>query len=231
MIWPALLLSLQVTAVATALLFAAGLPLALLLARLRFRGRVLVETLVLLPLVLPPSVVGYYLLIALGRDSPLVQWFGINLLFTWQGAALAAAVVGMPLMVQAARAAIAEVSSTVENAARTLGASELEVLGRVTLPLARRGILAGLLLGAARAISEFGATLMVAGSIPGRTQTMPLAIYDAVQNRQYDLANQMVLIMTALAFLALWLVRQAEYSQGLSPAAWFRSALFRRRYE
>ncbi|MBM3943339.1 MAG: molybdate ABC transporter permease subunit [SAR202 cluster bacterium] len=231
MIWPALLLSLQVTAVATALLFAAGLPLALLLARLRFRGRVLVETLVLLPLVLPPSVVGYYLLIALGRDSPLVQWFGINLLFTWQGAALAAAVVGLPLMVQAARAAIAEVSSTVENAARTLGASELEVLGRVTLPLARRGILAGLLLGAARAISEFGATLMVAGSIPGRTQTMPLAIYDAVQNRQYDLANQMVLIMTALAFLALWLVRQAEYSQGLSPAAWFRSALFRRRYE
>jgi len=222
MILQPLLLSLQVTAVATTLLAVVGLALALLLARTRFRGQIVVETLVLLPLVLPPSVVGYYLLIALGRGSPLVDWLGINLLFTWQGAALASAVVGLPLMVQATRAAITEVDPTVENAARTLGSSELAVLWRVTLPLARRGILAGLLLGAARSISEFGATLMVAGNIPGRTQTMPLAIYDAVQNRQYDLANQMVLLMTALAFLCLWLVRQAEFSRRFSPVTFLR---------
>ena len=231
MIWPALGLSLLVTAVATLLIAAIGLPLSLLLARARFRGRVVVETLVLLPLVLPPSVVGFYLLIALGRGSPLVEWLGINLLFTWQGAALASAVVGLPLMVQSARAAIAEVDPSVENAARTLGATELRVLWRVTLPLARRGILAGLLLGAARAISEFGATLMVAGSIPGRTQTMPLAIYDAVQNRQYDLANQMVLIMTALAFLCLWLVRQAEYSRRFSSASFLPFMPVRRSHD
>jgi molybdate transport system permease protein len=113
-------------------------------------------------------------------------------------------------MVGAARAAIAEVDPALENAARTLGSSELEVLWRVTLPLARRGILAGLVLSATRAMGEFGATLMVAGNIPGRTQTLPLAIYDAVQNRQYAQANEMVLLMTALAFLSLWAVRRFE---------------------
>ena len=141
------------------------------------------------PLVLPPTVVGYYLLLALGRGSPIDDWFGWRILFTWGAAAIASAVVGLPLLVQSARAAIAGVDPALEHAARTLGSSELEVLWRVTLPLARRGILAGLVLAAARALGEFGATLMVAGNIPGRTQTLPLAIYDAVQNRHYAQAN------------------------------------------
>ncbi|GIX49639.1 MAG: molybdenum ABC transporter permease subunit [Candidatus Tectimicrobiota bacterium] len=210
MSWSPVLLSAQVTAVATLLILGLGLALGWLLARCRFPGQTLLETLITLPLVLPPSVVGYYLLLALGRGSPLVEWLGLRLLFTWPAAALAAAVVGLPLMVQAARAAIASVDPALENAARTLGSSELEIFWRVTLPLARRGILAGLVLGAARALGEFGATLMVAGNIPGRTQTLPLAIYDAVQNQQYGAANRMVLLLTAVGFLCLWWVRRLE---------------------
>jgi molybdate transport system permease protein len=211
--WQALRLSLQVTAVATLLMLLVGLPLALLLARRRFRGITLVETLLNLPLVLPPTVVGYYLLLVLGRRGPLVQWLGWQLLFTWGAAAIASAVVGLPLLVVSARAAIAEVNPNLERAAATLGLSEWAILWRVTLPLAYRGILAGLVLAATRALGEFGATLMVAGNIPGRTQTLPLAIYDAVQNRAYDEANRMVLVMTALAFLSLWTVRRFEASR------------------
>lgn len=210
MIGDALLLSLRVTALATAIILVVGIGLALLLARVRFPGRTLIELVVTLPLVLPPSVVGYYLLVALGRGSPIKEWLGIDVLFTWWAAALASAVVGLPLTVQAARAAIASVDPTLEQAARTLGSTEWGVLWRITLPLARRGILAGLLLGAARALGEFGATLMVAGNIPGRTQTLPLAIYDAVQNRDYAAANQMVLLLTVLSFLGLWWVRRIE---------------------
>jgi molybdate transport system permease protein len=220
MIWSPFFLSLQVTLVATVTLFVVGLALALILARYHFPGQVILETAINLPLVLPPSVIGYYLLLALGRGSPLVEWLGVSVLFTWPAAAIASIVVGLPLMVQAARAAIATVDPALENAARTLGSSEPEVLRRVTLPLARRGILTGLILGSARALGEFGATLMVAGNIPGRTQTLPLAIYDAVQSRHYDLANQMVLLMTTLAFLSLWWVRQLELKghRAVSPA-------------
>jgi molybdate transport system permease protein len=208
--WHAALLSLQVVAVATLLIATIGLGLALWLARSHFRGKTLVETLILLPMVLPPSVVGYYLLVALGRGSPLADWLGWRVLFTWQAAVIASTVVGLPLMILAAQSAIASVDPLLENAARVLGSSEPEVLWRVTLPLARRGILAGLILGSARALGEFGATLMVAGNIPGRTQTLPLAIYDAVQNQNYALANQMVLFMSVLAFLALVLARRLE---------------------
>jgi molybdate transport system permease protein len=211
--WHAALLSLQVVAVATLLIATIGLGLALWLARSHFRGKTLVETLILLPMVLPPSVVGYYLLVALGRGSPLADWLGWRVLFTWQAAVIASTVVGLPLMILAAQSAIASVDPLLENAARVLGSSEPEVLWRVTLPLARRGILAGLILGSARALGEFGATLMVAGNIPGRTQTLPLAIYDAVQNQNYALANQMVLLMTAIAFLALVLSRRLERSR------------------
>ena len=210
MIWQPLLLSLQVTAVAVVLMVLVGLPLALLLARRRFRGITLVETLINLPLVLPPTVVGYFLLLALGRGSPVVEWLGWRVLFTWGAATIAAAVVGLPLLVQSTRSAIAGVDATLENAARTLGSSEIEVLWRITLPLARRGILAGLVLAAARALGEFGATLMIAGNIPGQTQTLPLAIYDAVQNRNFAQANAMVVLMTGLAFLSLWAVRRFE---------------------
>lgn len=218
--WQALLLSLQVTAVASVLILVFGLALALLFARKRFHGQLIAETVVTLPMVLPPTVVGFYLLLFLGQGGPIVKWLGVHILFTWQAAAIAAAVAGLPLMVISSRAAIAGVDPALENAARGLGSSEFGVFFRVTLPLARMGVMAGLLLGSARALGEFGATLMVAGNIPGRTQTMPLAIYDAVQNGRYDLANQMVLLMTVLAFLGLWWVRRFEHSrrpQSIAP--------------
>ncbi len=206
----ALLLSLRVTAVALVLVVAVGLPTALFLARVRFPGKSLLETLILLPLVLPPSVVGFYLLVLLGRSSPLARWGGLHLLFTWPAAALASAVVAFPLMVLASRAAIAQVDPALERAARMLGSGETEVFLRITLPLARRGILAGVVLAAARAFGEFGATLMVAGNIPGRTQTLPLAIYDAVLTRDIAAANAMVLLMTVLSFASLWAVGRFE---------------------
>lgn len=208
--WSALMLSLQVTIVATTILFVVGLVLGVFLARFRIPGQIIIEVIIFLPLVLPPSVLGYLLLLALGRGSPIVEWFHINLLFSWYAAAIASAVVGLPLMFQSARTAIASVDHNLENAARTLGSSELEILWRVTLPLARRGVIAGLILGGARALGEFGATLMVAGNIPGQTQTLPLAIYDAVQARRYDEAQMMVVVMTAVAFIGLWFVRQLE---------------------
>jgi molybdate transport system permease protein len=209
-LWEPLRLSLQVTALATAMLAPLGLALGFVLARFTFRGQTVIEAVILLPLVLPPSVIGYFLLVALGRGSPLVEWLGLDLLFTWPAAAIASAVVGLPLMVQATRAGIAVVPESLEQAARTLGSSETGVFLRVTLPLARRGVLAGLVLGAARAMGEFGATLMVAGSIPGRTQTVPLAIYDAVLVQDYVLAYQLVLLVTSLAFLGLFWVRRQE---------------------
>jgi len=204
------LLSLQVTIVATVVLLVVGLGLAIVLARTRFRGEIIVSTLLSLPLVLPPSVVGFYLLLAFGRGSPIREWFGIDILFTWQAAAIASAVVALPLMIESARSAIAAVQPELEAAARTLGSSELEVLRRVTLPMAKSGILAGFILSVARAMGEFGATLMVAANIPGRTQTLPLAIYDAVQNQEYDRANQMVAVMTLWTFCLLFWARRLE---------------------
>ncbi len=208
--WPAFWLSLQVTAVASVIILIVGLALALLLVRVRFPLKILVETVIMLPLVLPPSVIGYYLLVAFGRGSPLFEWFNIRILFTWQAAVAASVVVGLPLMVQSSRAALANVDPLLENAARTLGASEIRIFWRITLPLARRGITAGIILGSARALGEFGATLMIAGNIPGRTQTLPVAIYDAVQAQRYTDAHLMVLVMTALAFVGLLLARRLE---------------------
>ncbi|HCV24472.1 MAG TPA: molybdate ABC transporter permease subunit [Candidatus Latescibacteria bacterium] len=207
-------LSLKVTAVAAILIFTIGTALALWLVRHQPRGRTVIETLIMLPLVLPPSVVGYYLLIVLGQQGPIVGWLGIQTLFSPAAAIIAATVVGLPLMVQAARAALASVDPALEQAARTLGCNEAMVLWRVSLPLARRGLLAGLVLGTTRALGEFGATLMVAGNIPGQTQTLPLAIYDAVQTNQHDLTTQMVLLMTGLGFVSLWAVRRWEPSVG-----------------
>ena len=210
--WNALVLSIEVTLVATLLLSVLGLALAFIVARYNFPGQAILETLINLPLVLPPTVLGYYLLLVLGRDGPVVSMFGVNLLFTWPAAAIASAIMGLPLMFQASRAAIAAIDPAIENAARTLGSTEGEVFWRITLPLARRGIIAGLILGSARALGEFGATLMVAGNIPGRTQTLPLAIYDAVQNRDYAGANRMVLVMSVLSLGGLLIVRRLESS-------------------
>ncbi len=213
MIWQPLFLSLQVIGVASLAILTLGLGLGIFLARTRFPGQLLVSTVLNLPLVLPPSVVGYGLLLILGRGSPIKEVFGINLLFTWQAAAIASTVVSLPLMVESTRVAIASVDPELEAAARTLGASELEVLWLISLPLAYRGVLAGFGLSIARGLGEFGATLMVAGSIPGRTQTLPLAIYDAVQMQDYQRANQMVLMMTVIAFTLLWGVRLLENAQ------------------
>jgi molybdate transport system permease protein len=209
MSWHPFLLSLQVTGLAIFGILLIGLSLALFLARAQFAGKIIVETLINLPLVLPPTVIGYYLLIALGRDG-LARLTGINLLFTWQAAVVAAIIVALPLMVQSSKAAIANVDPALENAARTLGSTESEIIWRVTLPLARRGILAGLVLGFARALGEFGATLMIAGNIPGITQTAPLAIYDAVQAGRYADANGMVLVLSGLSFVSLLIVNRMQ---------------------
>jgi len=211
--WHPFWLSLQVTATATVGIVIFGLALALLLARVHFRGKLILETVINLPLVLPPTVVGYYLLFMLGKGSFVVETLRIDLLFTWQAAAVASMVVGLPMMVQSARAAFEDVEKEIEDAARVDGASEWQVWWRVTLPLARQGITAGLILASARALGEFGATLMVAGNIPGRTQTLPMAIYDAVQARRYDDARFMVLVMTSLMFTGLWIVRQIGLRQ------------------
>jgi len=204
------ILSLQVTALATVLLVIFGLPLAIFLAKVRFPGQIIISTMLNLPLVLPPSVVGFYLLLAFGRGGFIKEWLGIDILFTWQIGAIASTIVALPIIVEASRAAILNVNHELEAVARTLGDSEIEVLWKITLPLAKRGILAGFILAVARALGEFGATLMVAGNIPERTQTLPLAIYDTVQNQQYDKANFMVLVMTVWAFFLLLWVRRLE---------------------
>jgi molybdate transport system permease protein len=207
--WDPLLLSLQVAVFATVLVAGVGLALALWLARSDFRGKSLVETVVSLPLILPPSVVGFYLLLFLGRTGPLYL-LGLRLVFTWPAAVIASAVVALPLMVQSSRAAIAAVDPMLEKAAGTLGAPPWKVIWDVTLPLSRRGILAGTVLAFARSLGEFGATLMVAGNIPGRTQTLPLAIYDLVEANRLAEANSAVLLMTAVAFGLLLAVNRLE---------------------
>lgn len=205
--WMALALSLKVAGWATAINLVLGVAVGFLLARTRFPGRDLLDTVLTLPLVMPPTVLGYYLLVVIGRRGWLGGWlhdqFGINLIFTWQGAVLAATIVAFPLVFKPARAAFEAVDGQLEQAARVLGVSEFSLFLRVTLPLAWRGILAGLLLGFARAMGEFGATLMVAGSIPGRTQTLSVAVYEAVQAGQDHTANVLVMITSVVCIAVL----------------------------
>ena len=199
----ALWLSLRVAVVATAANAVIGIPLAYLLARRRFAGRGLLDLLVTLPLVLPPTVTGYYLIVLLGRrgwlGAPLYALTGWSVAFTWWAAVVAATVMAMPLIVRTARAAIESVNPAYEKAAFTLGRSEWRTALEVTLPLARKGLLAGLVLAFARALGEFGATLMLAGNIPGRTQTVPLAIYTAAQTGETGEALWLVVMLTALS--------------------------------
>ncbi len=205
--WSALWLSLKVAGWATAINLVLGVALGALLARRRFPGRELLDTVFTLPMVLPPTVLGYYLLVLIGSKGPMGRWldesFGINLVFTWQAAVIAAAVASFPLVFKPARAAFEDVDGQLEQAARTLGISELALFFRVTLPLAWRGILAGLLLAFARAMGEFGATIMVAGSIPGRTQTLSIAIYEAVQAGNDGRANALVLLSSLVCISVL----------------------------
>jgi molybdate transport system permease protein len=206
--WFPLILSLRVALLATAVVLIVGVALGWLLARRRFIGRELLDATVTLPLVLPPTVLGYYLLVLLGRSSPVGRAFeaitGIQLVFTWYGAVIAAAVGALPLMVKTSRAAIASVDRNLENAARTLGDSESQVFRRVTLPLVSRAIAAAAMLAFARALGDFGATLMVAGNIPGRTQTAAIAIYDATQAGRDQYALTLVLVLSGVALLLVY---------------------------
>jgi molybdate transport system permease protein len=203
----ALALSVQVALLATLLNAVLGIPLAYLLARRVFPGKTLVDLLVTLPLVLPPTVTGYYLIVVLGRrgwlGAPLYDVTGWTVAFTWYAAVIAATVMALPLLVRTARAAIESVDRDLEKAAYTLGRPEWRTALEVTLPLAARGILAGLVLAFARALGEFGATLMLAGNIPGRTQTVPLAIYTAVQTGEAAEALFLVAMLTALSCVVL----------------------------
>ena len=206
--WVALALTLKVAGWATAINLVMGVTVGYALSRLRFRGRDVIDAVLTLPMVLPPTVLGYYLLVLLGRHGAIGQWLqqnlGIQLIFTWQGAVIAASVVAFPLVFKAARASFENVEPSLEQAARVLGLSEAAVFFRITLPLAWRGILSGTLLAFARATGEFGATLMVAGSIVGETQTLSIAVYEAVQAGQDQTANFLVLV-TSVSCLALLL--------------------------
>lgn len=207
-------LSTWVALVATALATLVGVPCAWLLVRRHFAGRTLLSVLVLLPLVLPPTVLGYYLLLLIGRQGPvgrMAEALGLGrLVFTPAAAVFAAFVAALPFIVRAAQAGFEQVDALYEEAARTLGRRERAIFFTITLPLAWRTVLAGMALGFARAIGEFGATLMIAGNIPGHTQTASLAIYDAVQGFRYDLAWQGSLALSLVAGVVLWLMTRSR---------------------
>jgi molybdate transport system permease protein len=205
--WFPLLLSLKVAAVATLLALILGTALGWLFARVQFPGSSVLEAALMLPLVLPPTVIGYGILVALGRRSAVGAWlrdhFDYTIIFSWHGAVVASALVALPLVLKSASAAFAGVDRTMEAAARTLRQSPWSVFVRVTLPLAWPGILAGTLLAYARAMGEFGASLMVAGSIPHQTQTLSMAIYDAVQAGQNDAALVLVIVTSVISIAVL----------------------------
>jgi molybdate transport system permease protein len=217
--WSPVFLSLKVAVLAVIVVTVIGVPLARLMARSEFYGKDIVEAGLTLPLVLPPSVVGYGLLMCIGKNSILgqaLESMGIVLIFTWYAAILASSVVAFPLMYQSAKAAFQGVDQNLEDAARTLGAGEIRVFFTITLPLAWPGIVSGVVLSFARALGEFGATLMVAGNIPGVTQTIPLAIFFAVDAGDNATANTLVLLTTIFSFLVIlwvntWSRRQRKY--------------------
>ncbi len=210
-------LSLQVAVAATVLMVLFGIPISYLLARKEFRGREIIDMLLTLPLVLPPTVTGYYLIIIFGRSGYigklLYQWTGWSIMFTWYAAALAAFVVAIPLLIKTARAAIESVDRNIIQASYALGLSEFQTAVNIVLPLARKGILAGVILSFARALGEFGATLMIAGNIPGKTNTMPLAIYTSAGSGDWSKANMMVISLTILSGIALYLAN--KFSKGV----------------
>lgn len=209
--WQLVSFSTRMAVCSTLLILPLGVALAWLLARREWPGKALVETFVSLPLVLPPVVTGLVLLQLFGLHGPLGHWlhtqFGMDVVFTWKAVVLALGAMSFPLLVLFVRAAIEDVNPALEQIARTLGAGEWRVLFTVTLPMARRGILAGVLLAFARALGEFGATIMVAGNIPGRTTTLPVAIYSSVLNGDDSHAWTLAGISTIIAFLALWIGR------------------------
>ena len=200
-------LTLKVALLATLFAGLAGIGLAWWLSRRQFPGKNILDAMLVLPMVLPPTVIGYYLIVLIGRNGVLGRhlhdWLGINLMFTWQGAVIAASVVSLPLVYKGARAAFEEVDGRFAHAARTLGAGEFELFIRIALPLAIRGIAAGLMLAFARAMGEFGATLMIAGNLPGRTQTLSIAVYEAVQAGDDGRALWLTLIISVVCMVVL----------------------------
>lgn len=212
--WFPLWLSLRVAACATLISLALGLWLAYLLANSEFRGKEVADALITLPLVLPPTVLGYYLLVVLSRHSAVGRLyesaFGQPLVFTWQAAVVASTFHAIPLLVKSARAALESVDRTYERAARNLGASEWRVFWRISLPLARRSIVAASVLAFARSLGDFGATLMIAGDIPQKTQTAALAIYDAVESGNGALARVLVLILSAVSIAVVYVANRVE---------------------
>jgi len=216
--WSAIRLSLLVAGVSVLASAPLGIALGWLLARKRFFGKAAIETLVNLPLVLPPVVTGYLLLIVFGRRGLLgpylEDWFGIRFVFDWKGAALAAAVVSLPLMVRAIRVAFASVDRRLEHAARTLGAGPVDSFFTISLPLARHGVVAGCVLAFARSLGEFGATIMIAGSIPGETRTIPLYVFSQLQvpggiEQSYAIVLFSVGIAAAALIAGEWLDRRS----------------------
>ena len=216
--WSPLWLSLRVAGIATAISLAVGIYLAYVLANRPFRGRELLDATVTLPLTLPPTVLGYYLLVALGQHSVVGrawEWlFRAPLVFTWQAAVIASTIHAIPLLVRTARAALLSVDHNLERAARTLGASEWRLFWRITLPLTRRSIIAATVLAFARSLGDFGTTLMIAGDIPGRTQTASIAIYDAVESGDTMTARALVLVISALTIGIVWLANRLENRRG-----------------
>lgn len=219
--WDALRLSLQTSLASTALAALVGVPIAWGLSRMRGWTQRMLSTAALIPMALPPTVLGYYLLLAVGRNSPigsaLDAAFGFSFVFEWSGAALAAFAVSVPFLIRSAQAGFESVDHTLEDAARTLGQNEWSVFTRITLPLAWRSVMTGVSLALARAMGEFGATLMVAGSIPGRTRTMPIAIYEAVQTGQTGEAQALALTLTLTAGGLLAAVGFAMRGRGALP--------------
>jgi molybdate transport system permease protein len=212
-------LSLRVASLATVAIVALGVPTALLLARKRFVGKGLLEGLLVLPLVLPPTVLGYYLLQIVGRRAWFGAWlertWGLTLVFHWSGAVVASAIAAFPLFLLPARGAFEGVDPALEDAARLLGRRDHSVFLAVTLPLAWRGLAAGAILAFTRALGDFGATLMVAGDIPGLTQTASLAIYDAVYANEPARAVRLIVWVSGLAIAALWLMQRALPARGI----------------
>lgn len=203
-----IILSLKIASVATVIVFILGVMISKLFTKYDFKGKDVIETIFLLPMTLPPSVVGYGLLILIGKRGIVGKFFLDNfdyqLIFTWVAATIAAAIVSFPLMYQQSKAAFQEIDSTVEEAARSLGANSFQVFTKISFPLALKGILSGVVLTFARAIGEFGATIMVAGNIPGKTQNIPLAIYLAVETGNKALANKLVLISVVFSFVVVY---------------------------
>jgi molybdate transport system permease protein len=214
-------LSLKVAALATVAIVVVGLPTALVLARGRFSGKAPAEGLLILPLVLPPTVLGYLLLLFLGRRAPVGLWlersFGVTLVFHWSGAVVASAVAAFPLFLLPARGAIEGVDPALEDAARLLGRGEPSVFANVTIPLAWRGLAAGMLLAFSRALGDFGASLMVAGDIPGLTQTASMAIYDAAQVHDTARAAWLTGLISIVSIAALVVVQRALPGRRSSP--------------